>query len=131
MAMVAAIFPGGMQSYYHLVPPAIFAQVLGKPCEVTFGQPFQFLIYFSPLLVGKNTFYPKHDSDLDFQGQYAAKWLILGIDQPSTIHDDSAKHEMGSLCAGPFIHWFLGPITHSRQALGTQPKKVYPWGGTP
>ena len=23
----------------------------------------------------------------------------------------------------PLIHWFLGPITHSRQDLGSQPKK--------
>ena len=66
MAMVAAIFPGGMQPHHHLVPPPIFAQVLGEPCQGAFGQPFQLSIHFSPLLVGKNTFHPKHDSDLDF-----------------------------------------------------------------
>ena len=38
---------------------------------------------------------------------------------------------MGSLCSVPLIHWFLGPITHSRQDLGSHPKKVYPWGAPP
>ena len=34
-----------------------------------------------------------------------------------------AKHGMGSLALFPFIHGFLGPITHSRQDLGSHPKK--------
>ena len=68
MAMVAAIFPGGMQPHHHLVPPPIFAQVLGKPCEVTFGQPFQLLHHLLALVHGVKTMHPKHNLDLHFQG---------------------------------------------------------------
>ena len=31
----------------------------------------------------------------------------------------------------PLSHLFLGPIPTSRQDLGSQPKKVYPWGAPP
>ena len=123
MAMVAAIFPGGMQPHHHLVPPPIFAQVLGKPCEVTFGQPFQLLHHLLSLVHGVKTMDPKHNLNLDFQGQHAAKRFVLGIHQPSAVHDDSAKHEMGPLCSVPLNHLFLGPIPASRQDLGSQPKK--------
>ena len=121
--MVAAIFPGGMQPHHHLVPPPIFAQVLGKTCEVTFGQPFQFLHHLLSLVHRAKTMHPKHNLNLDFQRQHAAKRFVLGIHQPSAVHDDNAKHEMGPLCSVPLNHWFLGPIPASRQDLGSQPKK--------
>ena len=79
MAMVAAIFPGGMQPHHHLVPPPIFAQVLGKPCEVTCGQPFQLLHHLLSLVHGVKTMDPKHNLDLDFQRQHAAKRLVPRI----------------------------------------------------
>ena len=123
MAMMAPIFPGGMQPHHHLVPPPIFAQVLGKACEIAFGQPFQLLHHLLSFVHGVETMDPKHDFDLDFQGQYAAKRFVSGINQPSAVHDDSAKHGMGSLRAVPLNHGFLGPITHSRQDLGSTPKK--------
>ena len=66
MAMVAAIFPGGMQSHHHLVPPPIFAQVLGKAREITFGQPFQLLHHLLALVHGVETLHPKHDLHLHF-----------------------------------------------------------------
>ena len=131
MAMVTTISPGGMQPHHHLVPPPIFAQMLGKTCEVTFGQPFQLLIHFSPLLVGENTFHPRHDSDLHFQRQHATKRFVLGIHQPSTIHADSAKHENGaSLLCSPYSSV---PWTNPRLALGlgVSTKKVYPLGVPP
>ena len=80
MAMVTAIFPGGMQSYYDLVPPPIFAQVLGKPCHGAFGQPFQLLHHLLALLHSIKTMDLKHNLDLDFQRQHAAKRFVLRID---------------------------------------------------
>ena len=79
MAMVAAISPGGMQPHHHLVPPPIFAQVLGKTCEVTFGQPFQLLHHLLSLVHSVKTMDPKHNLDLDFQGQHITKRFVLGI----------------------------------------------------
>ena len=38
---------------------------------------------------------------------------------------------MWSLRSVPLIHPFLGPIPTSRQDLGVQTKKVYPWGAPP
>ena len=89
MAMVAAIFPGGTQSHHHLVPPPIFAQVLGKPCQITFGQPFQLLHHFLSLVHGVKAMDPKHNLDLDFQRQHAAKRFVVGIHQPSAVHLDN------------------------------------------
>ena len=80
MAMVAAIFPGGMQSYHHLVPPPIFAQVLGKAREIAFGQPLELLHHLLALLHRVETMDPKHNLHLHFQGQHAAKRFVLGID---------------------------------------------------
>ena len=97
MAMVAPISPGGMQPHHDLVPPPTFAQMLGKPCEVAFGQPFQLLHHLLALVHGVETMDPKHNLDLDFQGQHAAKRFVPRIHQPSAVHDDSAKHGMGSL----------------------------------
>ena len=131
MAMVAAISPGGMQPHQHLVPPPIFAQVLGKPCEVTFGQPFQLLHHLLSLVHGVKTMDPKHNLDLDFQGQHAAKRFVPRIDQPSAVHDDSAKHEMGPLRSVPpysLVPWTNHPLA---PGLGVPTKKVYPWGVPP
>ena len=131
MAMMAAIFPGGMQSYHHLVPPSIFAQVLGKAREIAFGQPFQLLHHLLALVHGVETMDPKHNLNLDFQRQHAAKRLILGIHQPSAVHDDSAKHGMRSLRAGlpySWVPWTNHPLA---PGLGVPPKKVYPWGAPP
>ena len=101
MAMVAAISPGGMQSHHHLVPPPIFAQMLRQACQVAFGQPLELLHHLLSLVHGVKAMDPKHDLNLDFQGQHAAKRFVLGIHQPSAVHDDSAKHGMGSLRAVP------------------------------
>ena len=79
VAMVAAISPGGMQPHHHLVPPPIFAQVLGKACEVAFGQPFQLLHHLLALVHGVETMDPKHNLNLYFQGQHAAKRFVLEI----------------------------------------------------
>ena len=101
----------------------IFAQALGPACQVAFGQLLKLFIYFLPLLVGENAIHPKHNSHLHFQRQHVAKRFVLGIDQPSAVHVDSAKHEMGPHHSVPLIHLFFEPITHSRQDLGPQPKK--------
>ena len=66
MAMVAPISPGGMQPHHDSVPPPTFAQMLGKPCEVAFGQPFQLLHHLLSLVHGIETVHPKHNLDLDF-----------------------------------------------------------------
>ena len=124
MAMVAAISPLGMQSQHHLVPPPTFAQVLWQVCQGAFGQSLELLHHLLTLLHGIKTVHPKHNLNLDFQGQYAAKRFVSGIDQPSAVHDDnSVKHGMGSLRAVLLNHRFLGPITHSRQDLGSTLKK--------
>ena len=66
MAMVATIFPGGMQSHHRLVPPPISAQVLRKPCQLAFGQPFQLLHHLLTLVHRVKTLHPKHNLDLNF-----------------------------------------------------------------
>ena len=129
--MVAAIFTGGMQSHHHLVPPPIFAQMLRQIGQGAFGQSLELLHHLLALLHGIETMDPKHNLNLHFQWQHAAKRFVLRIDQPSAVHDDnSVKHGMGSLRAVLLNHRFLGPITHSRQDLGSTLKSV-PMGGTP
>ena len=132
MAMVAPIFPGGMQSHHHLVPPPTFAQVLGKPCEVTFGQPFELLHHLLAFVHSVKAMHPKHDLHLYFQGQHTAKRLVLRIHQPSAIHDDnSVKHGMESLHSGlpySWVPWTNHPLA---PGLGVHTKKVYPWGAPP
>ena len=80
MAMVAAIFPGGMQSLHHLGPPPIFAQVLGKTREITFGQSLELLHHLLAFVHGVETMHPKHNLDLDFQGEHAAKRFVPEVD---------------------------------------------------
>ena len=74
---------------------------------------------------------PKHNLDLHLQRQQVAKRFVLGIDQPSAVHDDSAKHECGLSALFHLIHLFLGPVTHSRQDLGSNTENVFPWGVPP
>ena len=91
MAVVAAISPGCIQTYDYLVPPLSLAQVLWEASQSTFGQPLELLVYFSPLLVGENAFHPKHNSDLDLQGQHAAKRFVSRVHQPATVHLDTTS----------------------------------------
>ena len=131
VAVVTAISPGYVQTKHHLVPPSVLAQMLRQACEVAFGQPLELLHHLLSLVHGVEAMDPNHDFDLHLQGQHVAKRLVLGIDQPSAVHDDSAKHECGLSALFHLIHLFLGPITHSRQDLGVQTKKSAPMGGTP
>ena len=65
VAVVAAIFPRGVQSHHHLVPPTIFAQMLGEACEVTFGQTLQLAHHLLSSVHSVKAMDPKHDLDLD------------------------------------------------------------------
>ena len=66
MAVVAAIFPGRMQSHDHLVPVTSLTQYLWKARQVTFGQPFELLHHLPSLLYGVEAVHPEHDLDLHF-----------------------------------------------------------------
>ena len=105
--------------------------MLRQACQIGFGQPLEFSHHLLSPVHGVEAMDPKHDFHLDLQGQHVAKRLVLGINQPSAVHDDSAKHECGLSALFHLIHLFLGPITYSRQDLGSKPKKVYPWGVPP
>ena len=131
VAVVTAISPGCVQTKHHLVPALVLAQVLWQACQVALGQPLELLHHLLSLVHGVETMDPKHNLDLHFQGQHVAKRLVLGIDQPSAVHDDSAKHECGLSALFHLIHLFLGPIPASRQDLFPYEKKVYPWGVPP
>ena len=92
--------------------------------QVAFGQPLKLLYHLLSLVHGIKTMDPKHDFDLDFQGQYTAKRFVPRIHESTAVHDDnSVKHGMGSLRIVPLNHGFHGPITHSRQDLGSTLKK--------
>ena len=91
VAVVTPIFPGRMQTNHHLVPPTVLAQMLGETCQVAFGQPLQLAHHLLSLIHGAKALDPKHNLDLDFQGQHVTKWFVLGIDQPSAVHLDRAK----------------------------------------
>ena len=131
VAVVTVAALGCVQAKHHLVPTMILAQALGEACDAALEQPLELLHHLLSLVHGVKTLDPKHDFHLHLQGQHVAKRLVLGIDQPSAVHDDSAKHECGLSALFHLIHLFLGPITHSRQDLGVQTKKVYPWGVSP
>ena len=104
MAMVAAIFPGGMQPHHRLVPPPIFAQVLRKPCQGALGQPFQLLHHLLTLVHGVKTLHPKHNLDLNFEGQHVAKRLVFGVDESLVFHVDRQGMNVASpLCSTLFI----------------------------
>ena len=124
MAMVAAIFSRGAQPQHHLIPPPTFAQVLGKPCQVTFGQPFQLLDHLLAFVHRIETMDPKHNLDLDLQGQHTTKRFISGINKSTAVHvENRVKHGMRSLCPVSFIHGFLWPIAYSRQDLASTLKR--------
>ena len=130
--MVAAIFSRGAQPQHHLIPPSTFAQVLGKPCQVTFGQPFQLLHHLLAFVHGAKTLHPKHDLDLDLQGQHAAKRFISGINKSTAVHvENSVKHGMGPLRSSLPYSWVPGTNRLLAPGLGVPPKKVYPWGAPP
>ena len=131
VAMVASIFSGNPQSQHDLVPPPTFAQVLRQACQVTFGQSLELLHHFFTSVHSIEAMDPKHDLHLHLQGQHAAKRFILGVDEPSAVHDHCLQPELRSLYYTPLIHGVLEPITHSRQDIGVSPKKVYPWGAPP
>ena len=131
VAVVTAISPGCVQTNHHLVPVSIFAQMLRQACQIAFGQPLELLHHLLSPVHGVEAMDPKHDFFLHLQGQHVAKRLVFGVDQPSAVHDDSAKHECGLSALFPLIHPFLGPIPTSRQDLGVQTRKVYPWGAPP
>ena len=105
--------------------------MLRQACQIAFRQPLEFSHHLLSLVHGVEAMDPKHDFYLHLQGQHVAKRLVFGVDQPSAVHDDSAKHECGLSALFPLIHPFLGPIPTSRQDLGVQTKKVYPWGAPP
>ena len=131
MAMVTPISPGGMQPHHDLVPPPTFAQMLRQACQVAFGQPLELLHHLLSFVHGVKAMDPKHNLDLYFQGQHAAKRFVSGIDQPSAVHDESAKHGMRSLRAVPLYSWVPWTNHPLAPGLGGPPKKVYPWGAPP
>ena len=115
VAVVTAISPGCVQPHHHLVPPSVLAQMLWQACQVAFGQPLELLHHLLSPVHGVEALDPKHNFHLHLQGQHVAKRLVLGIDQPSAVDVDSAKHECGLSALIHLIHLILGPITHSRQ----------------
>ena len=80
VAVVAAIFSGGVQPHHHLVPPTVLAQMLRETCQVAFGQPLQLLYHLLSLVHGVEAMDPKHNLNLHLQGQHAAKRFVPGID---------------------------------------------------
>ena len=52
-----------------------------------------------------------------------AKRLVSGIHESSAVHNHRLQPELRSHYDTPLIHGFLEPITHSRQDLGSRPKK--------
>ena len=80
VAMVAAIFSGSAQSQHHLVPPTIVAQMLRQACDIAFGQCLELLYHLFTFVHRVETLHPKHNLDLDFQGQHAAKRFVPGVD---------------------------------------------------
>ena len=131
VAMVAAIFSRGAQPQHHLIPPPTFAQVLGKPCHVAFGQSLQLLDHLLTLIHRIETMDPKHNLDLDFQRQYTAKRLISGINKSTAVHDDSAQHGMDLSALVYLYSWVSVANRLLAPGLGIHPKKVYPWGVPP
>ena len=70
--------------------------MLGKAGQIAFGQTLKLLHHLLAFVHGIETVHPKHDFDLDFQGQYAAKRFVLRIHESTAVHvDNSVKHGMG------------------------------------
>ena len=89
MAVVAATSPGRMQPCHHLVPHSILAQGLWEACHVTCGQPLDFLHHLLSFVHRVEAVDPKHDLNLDLEGQHAAKRFVFWIHQPATVHFDT------------------------------------------
>ena len=122
--MVATISPGGMQPHDRLVPPSIFAQVLRKPCQGAFGQSLELLYHLLTFVHGVKTLHPKHNLHLHFQGQHATKrFLFLGSTNPRQSMMTTSNMEWDFSALVYLYYLFLKPITHSRQDLGSHPKK--------
>ena len=106
--------------------------MLGEACQIAFGQPLQLSHHLLSLVHGVKTVHPKHNLDLDFQGQHAAKWFVFRVDQPSAVHPDTVNiRQLTSPLDIPLLILWCPPIPTSRQDLGSRPKKVYPWGVPP
>ena len=115
VAVVAAIFSWGVQPHHHLVPPTIFAQLLGEPRQVAPGQPFDFLHHLLSPVHGVETVHPKHDLNLHLQGEQTAKRFVLRVDQPSAVHPDTVNfRQLISLRSVPLFILSCPPITYSR-----------------
>ena len=131
VAVVTVVASKHVQTNHHLGPVPTLAQVLWETSQVTFGQPFQLLIYFLPLLVGKNALHPKHDPDLHFYRQHVAKRFVLGVDQPSAVHPNRVK--TANDLSTP--HHLINPLVSTNHTLAPDPlEKTYksvPMGGTP
>ena len=132
VAVVTAISPGCVQTNHHLVPPSALAQVLREACQVAFGQPLQFSHNVLSLVHGVETVHPKHNLNLHLEGQHVAKRFVLRIDQPSAVHPDTVNiRQLTSPLDIPLLILLFPPILTSRQDLGSNTEKVYPWGVPP
>ena len=80
IAVMTVAASGGMQSKHHLVPPMILAQALGEASDVTLGQLLKLLHHLLALVHGVKTMDPKHNLNLDFQGQHITKRFVPRID---------------------------------------------------
>ena len=131
VAMMTVGCSGHMKTNHHLVPPLILSEMFWEACHIAFGQPFEFLIHLLPLVVGEHALHPKHDLDLHFQGQHVAKRLVLGIHQPSAVHDDNAKHESHLSAARPLNNPYSSTNHPLAPGLFFPGRKSVPMGGTP
>ena len=105
--------------------------MLWEACDIAFGQPFAFLIHLLSLVVGEHALHPKHDLDLHFQGQHVAKRFVLGIHQPSVVHDDNAKHESDLSAARPLINPYSSTDHPLAPGLFSLDEKSVPMGLPP
>ena len=92
-----------------------FAQVLRETRQVAFRQRLELSHHLPSLLYGVEALHPKHDSHLDLQGQYSAKRLVSGVDQPATVHLNTVKSmRLTSVLDLPLLILSYPPITDSR-----------------
>ena len=106
--------------------------MLGEACQVAFGQPLQFSHHLLSLVHGVETVHPKHNLNLHLEGQHVAKRFVLRIDQPSAVHPDTVKiRQLTSPFDFALLILWCPPIPTSRQHLGSNTEKVYPWGAPP
>ena len=105
--------------------------MLWQACQIAFGQPLELLHHLLSLVHRVKALDPKHDFHLHLQGQHVAKRLVLRINQPSAVHDDSAKHESDLSAARRLLYPLVS--TNPRLAPGpfSKGEKSVPMGGTP